>query len=168
MKLKGEIGDKTYDIEVRRDGKNVSAIINGEPYDAEISQPEPNVFLIKRGGRIFEAYVDPAARSDSPKTVSINGRDIEVKLIDPKRLRGTGAGANHGDGLAEIRTAMPGKIVRILLEVGAAVEKGNGVLVVEAMKMQNELKAPKSGTVSEIRVSEGDTAAAGDVLAIIK
>jgi len=168
MKLKGEIGDKTYDIEIRLDGENVSAIIDGDPYDAEISQLEPNVFLIKREGKIFEAYVVPATRPDSPKTVSVNGRDIEVKLTDPKRLRGTGADTDHGDGLAEIRTAMPGKVVRILLETGAAVEKGDGVLVVEAMKMQNELKSPKSGSVTEIRVSEGDTVAAGDVLAIIE
>ncbi len=78
-----------------------------------------------------------------------------------------GAGAN-ADGAAEIKTAMPGKLVRILVEVGAEVKQGDGVLVVEAMKMQNEMKSPKDGIVKEIRFEEGATVNAGDVLAIIE
>ena len=62
---------------------------------------------------------------------------------------------------------MPGKVVRLIANVGDTVEKGDPVLVVEAMKMQNDLKAAKAGIVKEIRVSEGTTVAAGDVLAVI-
>jgi biotin carboxyl carrier protein len=63
---------------------------------------------------------------------------------------------------------MPGKVVRLISNVGEAVEKGDPILVVEAMKMQNDLKAPKAGTVKEIRVVEGSTVSAGDVLAVIE
>ena len=63
---------------------------------------------------------------------------------------------------------MPGKLVRILVEVGAEIKQGEGVLVVEAMKMQNEMKAPKDGIVKEIRFAEGATVNAGDILAIIE
>ena len=63
---------------------------------------------------------------------------------------------------------MPGKVVRIMVEKGASIERGEGVLVVEAMKMQNELKSPKNGIVKNIRVEEGSTVAAGDVLAVIE
>jgi biotin carboxyl carrier protein len=62
---------------------------------------------------------------------------------------------------------MPGKVVRVLLSVGSTVEMGAGVIVVEAMKMQNEIKSPKNGTVQKILVVEGDAVNAGDVLAII-
>ena len=63
---------------------------------------------------------------------------------------------------------MPGKIVRILTEVGAGIKHGESVLVVEAMKMQNEMKAPKDGIIKEIRFAEGANVNAGDVLAIIE
>ncbi|MBA2621364.1 MAG: biotin/lipoyl-binding protein, partial [Acidobacteria bacterium] len=72
------------------------------------------------------------------------------------------------DGAAEIKTAMPGKVVRVLAVEGAEIKAGDGVLIVEAMKMQNEMKAPKDGIVKEIRVVEGATVNAGDVLAIIE
>ena len=63
---------------------------------------------------------------------------------------------------------MPGKVVRFVANPGQDVEKGDGVIVVEAMKMQNELKSPKAGTLKEFRVSEGDTVSAGDVLALVE
>ena len=63
---------------------------------------------------------------------------------------------------------MPGKLVRVLAAEGAAIKQGEGVLIVEAMKMQNEMKSPKDGIVKEIRVSEGTTVNAGDVLAVIE
>jgi biotin carboxyl carrier protein len=100
--------------------------------------------------------------------VTIGKHQFDIRLIDPKRLRGAGAEAAHGHGTAEIKTAMPGKIVRILVNVGAEVEKGDGIVVVEAMKMQNELKAPKAGVVKEIRVNEGATVGSGDILATIE
>jgi biotin carboxyl carrier protein len=62
---------------------------------------------------------------------------------------------------------MPGRVVRVLVERGAEVEAHQGIVVIEAMKMQNELKSPKSGKVAEMRVIPGDTVIAGDVLAVI-
>jgi biotin carboxyl carrier protein len=63
---------------------------------------------------------------------------------------------------------MPGKVVRVLVEAGQAVEAGQGLIVVEAMKMQNELKSPKSGTVAELRAANGSTVNAGDVLVVVE
>ncbi len=62
---------------------------------------------------------------------------------------------------------MPGKIVRVLVKAGETVEAGQGILVVEAMKMQNEVRSPKSGTVERLLVSENQSVAAGDVLAVV-
>ncbi|MGH9947417.1 MAG: biotin/lipoyl-containing protein [Pyrinomonadaceae bacterium] len=168
MKLQAEIGGDQHQIELRRNGDAVTAIIDEAEFDVEVSEPEPNVFLIKKDGKVYETYVAPAKGLGQPRSVTVNGREFEIKLIDPKRLRSSAGSDESTDGTAEIKTAMPGKVVRILVEVGAAVNKGDGVLVVEAMKMQNELKSPKDGTVKEIRFAEGDTVTAGEVLATIE
>jgi biotin carboxyl carrier protein len=168
MKLNAQIGDETREVDIRRDGRRVFARVDDREYELEASQPEPNVFLLKHNGRIYEFFVSPTESANDPYMVSSRSGDLEIKLIDPKRLRGAGKSAEHGDGLAEIKTMMPGKVVRLILKPGDTVEKGDAVLVVEAMKMQNDLKSPKAGIVKEIRVEEGTTVAAGDVLAIVE
>ena len=155
-------------MEIRRDGDRVFARIDDRELELEISEPEPNVFLFKEGGKVHEYFVNPADSPDSATVVSSRYGEAEVRLIDPKRLRGSAAASGAADGLAEIKTMMPGKVVRLAAGVGDPVEKGDPVVVVEAMKMQNDLKAPKAGVVKEIRVTEGATVGAGDVLAVIE
>ena len=168
MKLQAIIGDDLLEVEVTSDGSHVVSEIDGRHYDLEVSEPEPNVFLFKNNGRITEAFVTRGGVAGEPQAVSIKGRQIEFQLIDPKRLRSSITGDTALQGLVEIRSAMPGKVVRVLLEPGAVVSKGDGVLVVEAMKMQNELKSPQAGTVKTIVVAEGDTITAGQILATIE
>ncbi|MDQ3806105.1 MAG: biotin/lipoyl-binding protein, partial [Acidobacteriota bacterium] len=67
-----------------------------------------------------------------------------------------------------ISAQMPGRVVRVLVEAGQEVEAGQPVVVVEAMKMQNEMKSPKAGAVAEVRARDGATVNAGDVLVIIE
>ena len=98
----------------------------------------------------------------------MRGRSYQVRIDDPKRLRSNQTSAAHHTGAAEIISPMPGKIVRVLVAEGASVEAGAGVIVVEAMKMQNEMKAPKAGVIASINAVEGATVNAGDVLAVIK
>ena len=167
MKLQAQVGEALHNIEIKRDGERVFAKIDDREYDLEASEPETNVFLLKHAGSVHEFYVAPGQLSGATEIVSSRKSDIEITLIDPKRLRGSGIAAS-ADGLAEIKTMMPGKVVRLIAGVGDTVEKGDSVLVVEAMKMQNDLKASKAGIVREIRVSEGSTVAAGEVLAVIE
>jgi biotin carboxyl carrier protein len=168
MKLHAEIDERKLDVEINRDDGKLFADVDGREYELEVSEPEPGVFLIKHDGRIYEAYVTAPMIAGEQTHVRIGSGEFDIRLIDPKRLRGAGISAEHGDGPAEIKTAMPGKVVRILVEAGAEIEKGQGIVVVEAMKMQNELRAPKAGTIKEVRAGEGDTVAAGDVLAVIE
>ena len=167
MKFHAELGENKHEVEIKREDGRVFARVADRDYELEVSEPEPGIYLLKHGRKIVEASVS-AGRVGDPTKVRIGPNELEVKLIDPKRLRGAGAEHEHGDGLAEIKTAMPGKVVSILLEVGSTVEKGDGVLVVEAMKMQNELKSPKAGVIKEIRVTEGAAVSAGDILATIE
>jgi biotin carboxyl carrier protein len=168
MKLTAELNNEKYEIVLQQNGENVSAEVDGRSYNLEVSEVEPNVYLLKHKNKIYQIFVAPNQNSNEPMQVSVGGNNFEVKLADPKRLRGIGAAAGQADGVAEIKTAMPGKLVRVLVEVGATVEKGDSILVVEAMKMQNEMKAPKDGSVKEIRFAEGATVNVGDVLAIIE
>jgi biotin carboxyl carrier protein len=87
---------------------------------------------------------------------------------DPRSLKTRRAKAGSAEGPQKLTAPMPGKIVRILLREKSEVEAGQGVIVVEAMKMQNELKSPKKGVVSKVLVAEGATVNAGDALVIIE
>ena len=167
MKLRAQVGDEKHEVEIRRDGDSAFACVDGREYELEVSEPEKGVYLFKNNGKIVEVFVSPRATPNEPVLVQTSGHSLEITLIDPKRLRGSGNRSEHGDGAAELRTAMPGKVVRLLCELGAEVKKGDGVIVVEAMKMQNELKAPKDGIVKEIKVAEGTTVSAGDLLVVI-
>ena len=168
MKLLAEFNHENYQITLEQKGENLTADIDGRRYELEASQPEPNVYLLKHNGKIYEFFVSPNEKSNEPLKVSTGNHNFEIKIFDPKRLRGKSAAAGDADGVAEIKTAMPGKLVRVLVEQGAEVQKGDGILVVEAMKMQNEMKAPKDGIVKEICFAEGATVNAGDVLAVIE
>ena len=168
MKLQAELNHEKHEIEIKRDGEKVFAEIDGRRYELEASEPEPNVYLLKTEGKIYEIFVSPRQNLSEPFKVRVKSGEFEINLSDPKRLRGAGTGAEHGEGLAEIKTAMPGKVVRILAEPGAEIKAGDGVIVVEAMKMQNEIKSPKDGIVKEIRFAEGATVNAGDILAVIE
>lgn len=162
MKLQAELKSENYEIEISRDGENIFAKINNREYQLTASEVEQNVFLLKYNNQIFQVYVAPNG------IVNLGNHQLEISLTDPKRLRGAKGGSNSIDGISEIKTAMPGKLVRILVEIGAEVKQGEGVLIVEAMKMQNEMKAPKDGIIKEIRFKEGATVNAGDILAIIE
>lgn len=168
MKLQAEINQESVEIEIRREGETVVAEIDGRKFKLEVSQPEPNTYLFKNENKIFETFVSPLQNAGSPLQVKIKNNEFEIILHDPKRLRDAKGKGGQAEGIAEIKTAMPGKVVRVLTESGTEIKAGEGVIVVEAMKMQNELKSPKDGVLKEIRFKEGDTVNAGDILALIE
>jgi len=97
----------------------------------------------------------------------VNGSRLSMDVFDPRDLRpGQGASANHGR--QEIAASMPGKVIRVLVAAGETVEEGQGLVVVEAMKMQNEMKSPKSGRVAEVRARPDATVAAGEILIVVE
>ncbi len=130
---------------------------------ADVEVVEPGVYSVLIDGRSYEARVEETADA---LVVVIDGRRFEIEARDPRRFfrKRTGAGA---DGIQTIAAPMPGKVVRVLAAVGDEVAAGQGLLVVEAMKMQNELKAPRAGRVLAMSAAEGATVAAGETLATI-
>ena len=169
MKLTAELNNEKHEVEITSgNGLNLTASIDGRVYELEASEPEPNIYLLKHQNKIYQIFVSPNEKADEPFAVNVGNRNYEIKIYDPKRLRGSGAGGGQAEGASEIKTSMPGKVVRVLVEVGAEIKLGEGVIIVEAMKMQNEMKSPKDGVIKEIRFATGATVNAGDVLAVIE
>ena len=163
MKLTATLGEETSEINIKSEDGTIFAEVDGRKYELEISEPESNIYLFKYNNKIFEVFVSPSETFENPMEVSVGSHAYEISVSDPKRLRGTSDQADTMDGSTEIKTAMPGKIVSLLKGLGMEVEKGEGVIVVEAMKMQNEMKSPKDGIIKEIFYKEGDIVNAGDV-----
>jgi biotin carboxyl carrier protein len=170
MKLNAEIDGEQVALEVKRERGRVSAEVGGRLYELEAREVGAGEYLLIHGARVYEcrAGAEPGAAGRGALRVSVGAREYGVRLTDPKHLRGAGSGGAEQGGRAQVKAPMPGKVVRVLVEAGQAVESGQGLVVVEAMKMQNELKSPKSGTVAELRAEPGSTVNAGDVLVVVE
>jgi biotin carboxyl carrier protein len=171
MKLKAHLSETDHDVSLKLAEGVAIVEVDGRPYDLEVRRLAFGEYLIKSGSKVYKCRVEQnrsALSAGGSFAVVLRGKNYDVAVIDPKRLHsGQSSGAHH-TGAAEIVSPMPGKIVRILVEPGTQVEAGAGVVVVEAMKMQNEMKAPKGGVVISINAEEGATVSAGDVLAVIE
>lgn len=167
MKLKATIGGTECELEINSGDEKVDIVIEGEKHAFEVSEPERGVFLFKTDQGVLEAFVESEAKAGIHR-VTVADENFEIGIFDPRRLRAAGSAADINDGTVEIKSAMPGKVVQIIVEEGQQIARGDGVVVVEAMKMQNELKSPKDGIVRELRVTEDDRVNSGDVLAVIE
>ncbi|HEX4949203.1 MAG TPA: biotin/lipoyl-containing protein [Blastocatellia bacterium] len=135
-------------------------------HEAEFAELQPGVFTVILQGKVFACTLEklPSGATE----VIVNGQRIAVTVQDPKRLSHNAGAAGQAGGRAVLTSPMPGKVVRVMCAAGDEVTEGQGLLVVEAMKMQNEVQAPKDGKVTDLKVTEGQTVNAGDVLAIVE
>jgi biotin carboxyl carrier protein len=132
--------------------------------EANVESPEPGVYSVLLDGRSYDAFVE-----DTPTglVVTIEGHRFELEVRDPRRWSRKSAGAGAG-AVQSIASPMPGKVVRVLAAPGDEVVAGQGIVVVEAMKMQNELKSNRTGRVLSVPAKEGATVNAGELLATIE
>lgn len=163
----------TYDIAI--DGKNYrldlkqaegqwECRVDGRPVEVDAVLARPDVLSIRIGNKAYEVKCE---RVGGELHLWVGSMRFAVEVCDPRSLRGRARAADD-HGPKKLTAPMPGKVVRVLASQGAEVEAGAGVLVVEAMKMQNEVKSPKKGTIQRILVREGAAVNAGDVLAIVE
>ena len=168
MKLIAEIAGEEHTVEIKREGSGVVAMIDGRACEIEAHEIGRGGYLLKNGSSVYECRVESRQSEQASVEVHVGAEAFYLTLYDPKRLRSSFRAGSHGDGSAEIVAPMPGKVVRVIAERGAHVEAGDGIIVVEAMKMQNEMKSPRAGMVASINVQAGATVNAGDVLAVIE
>ena len=152
-------------LEVECAGEEFRFRLGGqEERRAQLAEVEPGVYSVLLEGRSYEAHCEAGVDG---AWITIRGRRFHVAITDPRRWTPKRAGA-LGQERENILAPMPGKVVRVLVEPGHTVEAGQGVIVIEAMKMQNELKTRRGGRVAAIPVHEGETVGAGAILATIE
>jgi biotin carboxyl carrier protein len=128
---------------------------------AHVEVPEPGVYSVLLDGRVYDARVE---ETSAGLVVVIDGYRFEIVVRDPRRWSRKD-GTRGGEGVQTLAAPMPGKVVRVLVAPGDVVEAGQGLLVVEAMKMQNEMKASRAGRILTVATKEGATVTAGEILA---
>lgn len=158
------IDGKKFRLDLNRVDENWSCRLDGREVDVEAILARPDVLSLRIGNVAYEVKSERLA---DDLYISVGSTRFAVELRDPRSLRGRSRAADD-HGPRKIAAPMPGKVVRILLREGDEVEAGGGIAVVEAMKMQNEIKSPKKGTIQKILVGEGAAVNAGDVLAIVE
>ena len=167
MKLKAQLLGNEHEISIDFENGVAFADVDARGYQIEIRELADGQYLLVEGSKIYRCRVEGNRGSESSFEVVLQGRARDVTITDPKRLRSTHSAGAHHAGAAKIVSPMPGKIVRVLVEVGAQVETGTGIVVVEAMKMQNEMKSPRAGRVAEVKIAAGATVTAGEILLVI-
>ncbi|HXT72776.1 MAG TPA: biotin/lipoyl-containing protein [Candidatus Angelobacter sp.] len=164
MKLELRVGDRIRNLEIERNGDQFQFRIDGRVVAADVNQVQPEVYSVLIDGAAFEARIGCGA---SGLCVQIDGREFPIAIADPRQWRRDRNQIAAAEGYQQIVSSMPGKVVRVMVRAGDAVEAGQGLLVLEAMKMQNEIKSPKAGKIERIAAQEGQTVNAGEVLAVI-
>jgi biotin carboxyl carrier protein len=153
---------KTRVVELLAQDGGWKIALDGMDLDADAVEVAPNTFSILLDGRSHQIRVAP--RPDGSLTLHAGAAEYRAEVADPRSWRGRRHGALEAQGRQQIAAPMPGKVVRLLVTQGDTVEAGQGLLVVEAMKMQNEIRSPKSGKIEKLCASEGQAVNAGDVL----
>jgi biotin carboxyl carrier protein len=160
-----EIGGKKRRVELPAGGGAldgpIDCLVDGRAVAVDVRMLQAGVMSLVVEGRQYRCVLDGDG-------VVIGGRRFAFEVDDPRSLQGRrGAGAGAA-GPRALKAPMPGRVVRVLVGVGDEVLEGQAIMVIEAMKMQNELKSPKGGRVVRVAAGMGDTVGAGDVLAVVE
>jgi biotin carboxyl carrier protein len=153
-------------VELEKSGSTYKVSLDGQPVDADVILGTPNAVSVILNGAAFEFYIAPAP--GGAYALQTGSREFHAEVRDPRSWPGRKQGGLDAEGRQEIVAPMPGKVIRLLVEAGDQVETGQGLVVVEAMKMQNEIRSPKKGRIERIQAKEGQLVNAGDVLAWVE
>jgi biotin carboxyl carrier protein len=168
MKLAIELEGQPHSVELVRAGEILRCYVDGRALGADAVELASGIYSILMDGKSLEVRVEPRAETGAGGLrVIVGGREYSANVRDPRLWRRHRGAAAEAEGRQRVLAPMPGKIIRVLVNAGDSVEMKQGLVVVEAMKMQNEIRSPKSGTVERLMVTEGQAVNTGQVLAII-
>jgi acetyl/propionyl-CoA carboxylase alpha subunit len=157
------IDGRNHRLELKRADGRWTCNLEGREIEVDAVLARPDVLSLRIGNKAYEVKCE---RVGSDLHLWVGSVRFAAEVRDPRSLRGR-IRATDDHGPKKLTAPMPGKVVRVLAREGETVESGAGILVVEAMKMQNEIKSPKKGTIQKVLVKEGAAVNAGDVLAIV-
>jgi biotin carboxyl carrier protein len=163
--LSGLSGKKLRTVELERVEDRWRISLDGQPVNADAAQIDSSTLSLLLDGQSYEVHI--VASPDGVLKLQTGLEEFTAEVTDPRAWRGRRHSALEAEGRQQIVAPMPGKVVRVLVEAGDKVEAGQGLVVVEAMKMQNEIRSPKGGVVERLHVKEGQPVNAGDVLCIV-
>jgi biotin carboxyl carrier protein len=166
IQLEGPGGSRTRVVEVERGGDGYRITVDGQLLNADAVQVTSHTISILLNGQSHEIHVAPAPQGKLK--LQTGPHEFAAEVQDPRAWRGRKQGALEAEGRQQIIAPMPGKVIRILVNAGDAVQAGQGLLVIEAMKMQNEIRSPKSGKVERVMAKEDQKVSAGEVLAWVE
>ena len=163
MKFAAKVGEAVHDIEVTRLDADYVVTLNGVEHVVDARKLEADFYSILYEGKSYEVSVESAG----PKYLVRHGAyEQVVELADASR--GGREELHKRSGPESIDSVMPGKVVRVLVEPGAEVQAGQGLVVVEAMKMENEISAPRAGRVKSVEVIPGQNVETGARLVVLE
>jgi biotin carboxyl carrier protein len=165
VQIGGRSGKRKRVVELERSTNGWRATLDGQPLETDAVEIAPHIFSILLHGESHEIRI--FTQPDGTLKLQAGLEEFIAEVIDPRAWSGRRHGTLEAEGRQQISAPMPGKVVRVLVNAGEKVETGQGLFVVEAMKMQNEIRSPKTGTVERLNAKEGQPVNAGDVLCII-
>jgi biotin carboxyl carrier protein len=160
------VDGKTHRLELTRNEKTWLCKVDDQQIEVDAALTARDVMSILLGGDAFEVKRERSLQGELHLVIGSARYAVEVQ--DPRSLRTRRAAGGGQAGPQRITAPMPGKIVRVMVAPNDQVKAGQGIIVMEAMKMQNEMKSPKDGRVQKLLTSEGSTVNAGDPLAVIE
>jgi biotin carboxyl carrier protein len=160
-----EAAGQTRTVEIRREGKGYVATVDGRPHSVDVARAGRSWSLLIEA-RSYEVFF--AEQAGGALTVHVNGHAVPVSRGGAGRRGqdGVGAGAVH-HGPQRVMTPLSGRVLKVLVKTGDAVAARQALVVVEAMKMENELRSPRAGTVAEVKVTAGMSVEANAVLVVV-
>jgi biotin carboxyl carrier protein len=159
------VGGKPHRLELEKAAAGWECRLDGQTVHIDALIPRRDVLSLLIDGRAYEIKREQTA---TDLHMWVGSRRFAVELHDPRSLRSRQKAVGDEKGPKKILAPMPGRVVRLLVAENAEVEVGQGIVVVEAMKMQNEIKSPKKGVVKKISTTPGAAVNPGDVLAIVE
>lgn len=162
MRFQVSLGGNSHELELTKAKDGWDCRMDGRVVNVDVRAISPGVLSIIRDGKSY------AVRQGANGTVRVGEHTFEVTIADPRSWRSRQLRAAGAAGPQKLTASMPGKVVRILTTPGAHVKAGQGIAVIEAMKMQNELRSPRDGKISLILVQEGKAVNAGEVVAVVE
>ena len=166
MRYLATLHDTEHEFDFEQIDANTCAVQLGEQrFELDLRRLGPGSFSVLIGNRSFDFDV---TSQDEDLIVTSRIGAWRVNLVDEKRRAALAIHGRQLSGRVELKAMMPGRVVSVLVSAGDEIEAEHGVLTVEAMKMENEIRTPKAGRVIEVRVAAGQTVEKGEVLAIIE
>jgi len=161
--LDSATGRTKHVVDLEKVGSSYKVSLDGQPVDADVILAAPNAVSVILNGTAFEIHIAPSL--DGTYKLQTGAHEFQANIRDPRAWRERKQGPLEAEGRQQILAPMPGKVIRLLVNVGDEVDAGQGLVVVEAMKMQNEIRSPKKGKVERLEAKVGQPVNAGDVLA---